>query len=197
MSEKARVVRPPRATRKIAHQPWHTYLTIDVLYAAARKTILHPFVAWMIPLCLRAVTVPYENISMRISIAYAGLLTVLWVLSVFNYRIAYGIPREVDYEEEVILITGGSSGLGRLIADFYAMRGTSVAVLDVQKPEDDEMMGISYYQCDVSDRKQIENAVAKIKEDVCRRNLSFFLSHHLCVLGSCLYCLSSLECQQS
>jgi NAD(P)-dependent dehydrogenase (short-subunit alcohol dehydrogenase family) len=107
---------------------------------------------------------------MQISIAYAGFLTLLWVLSVFNHRIAYGVPREVDFEEEVVLITGGASGLGRLIADFYAMRGASVAVLDVKKPDDDEMMGIRYYQCDVGDRKQVELSVAKIKEDVCRHN---------------------------
>lgn len=109
---------------------------------------------------------PYEDISMRISIAWAGFLTLLWVLSVFNNRIAYGMPREVDYEEEVVVITGGASGLGRLIADFYAMRGTAVAVLDIKKPEDGTMMGIQYFHCDVSDKVQVMETVAKIKKDV-------------------------------
>jgi hypothetical protein len=173
MDAQVRVVRPPRAARKTERQPWYSYFTVDILYYAAKKTVLHPFIAWMIPLSLRAVTVPYDNLSMQISIAYAALLTLVWVFSVFNYRIAYGVPREVDYEEEVIVITGGASGLGRLIADFYAMRGASIAVLDVKKPEDDDMMGIQYFQCDVGDRKQVESAVAEIKEHVCRQDSLF------------------------
>ena len=156
MGDQIRVVRPPRAAKKTDRLPWHAYLTIDVVYAAANRTILHPFVAWMIPLCLRTVMVPYENISMKLAIAYAAFLTLLWVAAVFNKRIAFGIPREVNYDEEVIIITGGASGLGRLIADFYAMRGASVAVLDVRHDEDDEMMGIQYYHCDVSSYKEVE-----------------------------------------
>lgn len=166
MADKIKVVRPPRPAKKTAHVPWHAYLTIDVVYAAANRTILHPFVAWMIPLCLRTVMVPYENISMRLAIAYAALLTLLWVAAVFNKRIAFGVPREVNYDEEVIVITGGGSGLGRLIADFYAMRGASIAVLDVKKADDDEMMGIEYYHCDVSDYKQVESTIAKIANTV-------------------------------
>lgn len=151
---------------------WQSLLTIDVLYSAALKTILHPFVAFMIPMSLRAVTVPYSNISMQVSIAYASLLTFWWILSVFNKRVAFGLPREVDLDEEVIVITGGSSGLGRLIANFYAMRGANVAVLDVVKKDDDDMMGLQYYECDIGDRKQVEIAAAKIRKDVRRSILS-------------------------
>src|ERR1700761_6983126 len=110
-------------TKPSLQKPWHALLTIDLICSAACRTILHPFVAWIIPLSLRAVTVPYHNISLQLSIGYASLLTLWWILSVFNYRIAYGIPREMEWDEEVIVITGGASGLGRLIADFYAMRG--------------------------------------------------------------------------
>ncbi|RDI80240.1 hypothetical protein Vi05172_g9785 [Venturia inaequalis] len=158
-------VRVTQATKSPKEQSWQSFLTIDVLYSAALKTILHPFVAFMIPMSLRAVTVPYSNISMQISIAYATLLTFWWIMSVFNKRIAFGLPREVDLDEEVIVVTGGSYGLGRLIADFYAMRGAAVAVLDVVKKEDDEMMGIQFYRCDVGDRKQVDAAAAKIRKD--------------------------------
>jgi NADPH:quinone reductase-like Zn-dependent oxidoreductase len=127
--------------------------------------------------------VPYDNISMRLAIGYAAFLTLLWIGAVFNKRIAFGIPREVNYDEEVILITGGASGLGRLIADFYAMRGASVAVLDVKKADDDEMMGIEYHHCDVSDEKQVIAAVAKINDSVCSCNsTSLFFALGLFVL---------------
>lgn len=173
MGDSIRVVKPPRATRKTKATPWQEHLTIDVVYAAWNKTLGHPFVAWLVPVCFRTVMIPYENISMRLAIAYASLLTLLWIGSVFNKRIAFGIPREVDLDEEVIVITGGASGLGRLIADFYAMKGANVAVLDVKKDEDDEMMGIDYYHCDVSDFKQVEASIANIRNNVCSWNSLF------------------------
>ncbi|TLD24705.1 short chain dehydrogenase/reductase [Venturia nashicola] len=155
-----------QTTKSPKERSWQSFLTIDVLYSAALKTILHPFVAFMIPVSLRAVTVPYSNISMQVSIAYATLLAFWWMLSVINKRVAFGLPREVDLDEEVIVITGGSNGLGRLIADFYAMRGASVAVLDVAKRDDDDMMGLEFYRCDVGDRTQVEAAAAKLRKDL-------------------------------
>jgi hypothetical protein len=169
MADQIKVVRPPRATRKSSPQPWHSYLTIDVVFAAANKTFLHPFVAWMVPLCLRTVMVPYDNISMILAVGWASFLTLLWVLSVFNKRIAYGVPREVNYDEEVIIITGGASGLGRLIADFYAMRGSTVAVLDVKRPKDDEMMGIEFFECDVSNSDRVEETIQNLNQSVCSK----------------------------
>ncbi|QDS73060.1 hypothetical protein FKW77_009739 [Venturia effusa] len=153
-------------TKRSKERTWQALFTFDVLYSAALKTILHPFVAFMIPLSLRAVTVPFSNISMQVSIAYAILLTSWWILSVFNKRIAFGLPREIDLDEEVIVITGGANGLGRLIADFYAMRGADVAVLDVVRKEDDDMMGIQFYSCDVGDRKQVDAVAAKIRKNL-------------------------------
>jgi hypothetical protein len=192
---KLQKVHVTQSTRNLKEQSWQSFLTIDVLYSAALKTILHPFVAFMIPMSLRAVTVPYSNISMQVSIAYATLLTFWWILSVFNNRIAFGLPREVDLDEEIIVITGGSNGLGRLIADFYAMRGANVAVLDVAKKDDDDMMGLQFYQCDIGDRKQVETAAAKIRKDVRRSTtlLTIFIFEEAC---SVLTMLSS-ECQRS
>lgn len=166
-----RKVHVTQSTSNSKEQSWQSLLTIDILYSAALRTILHPFVAFMIPMSLRAVTVPYSNISMQVSIAWASLLTFWWILSVFNNRIAFGLPREVDLDEEIIVITGGSNGLGRLIADFYAMRGANVAILDVVKKDDDDMMGLQFYQCDIGDRKQVESAAERIRKDVRRSTL--------------------------
>jgi hypothetical protein len=151
-----------------ARQNQLSIITVDLLLKVGRRTILHPFVAWMIPLSLRAQATPYHHLSFQISTAYALFLTIIYVLSVLNSRIAYGLPRSVDLSEEVVVITGGASGLGLLIADFYAMRGASVAVLDV-KPKNSlqESKGITYYLCDVGDFEQVHNMAKIIKEDVC------------------------------
>jgi hypothetical protein len=160
---------PEGARVSDAEKPWHHYLTLDLIVNVLNYTFLHPFVAWMIPLCLRAQATPYDHPSMYATVAWASVLTVYGILSLINDRVAYGAPREVDLSEEVIVITGGASGLGALIAEVYGMRNANIAVLDVKKISEDEAeeKGIAYYECDVGDAKQVEAAGKRIVEDVC------------------------------
>lgn len=65
------------------------------------------------------------------------------------------------------MITGGSSGLGALLAEVYGMRGVGVAVLDIKgKEEELEEKGVKLYKCDVGDRAQVEGAARAIEQDV-------------------------------
>ena len=79
-------------------------------------------------------------------------------------------------------MAGGASGQGLLIAEFYGMRGVSVAVLDV-KPEEEvdegfqELPAVEYYRCDVGDRGEVEAVAARITKDV-----GFDISHASCFL---------------
>jgi NADP-dependent 3-hydroxy acid dehydrogenase YdfG len=82
------------------------------------------------------------------SIVYCIATAVLFFLRMINANIANGKKREFEWTDEVIVITGGSSGLGLLIAEVYGMRGVSVAVLDV------------------GDKKQVAEALAKVKEEL-------------------------------
>ena len=143
-------------------------ITIDLLLKVARRTFLHPFAAWMIPLSLRAQATPYHHLSFQISTAYASLLTFLYFLSILNARVAYGRPRQVEPSEDVVVITGGASGLGFLLAEFYAMRGVAVAVVDIKpKNELQESRGIAYYQCDVANAEHVSITAKKIQSEVC------------------------------
>lgn len=107
---------------------------------------------------------------MQFSIGYAVLICVLWVLGAVNRRIAYGPARKVDLAKEVIVITGGASGLGLLIAEVYGMRGASVAVLDVREMMEgrEEDAGVEFYHCDVGDREQVVKVARRIEDDVCK-----------------------------
>lgn len=155
-------------------EPWHQDLTLDLLLHVVSKSICHPFVAWMIPLCLRAQATPYTAPSFVYTTAYASFLTLLYFLSILNQRIAYGIPREVDLTDEVIVITGGASGLGLCIAEIYGMRGASVAVMDVKEVDErTRAEGVDFYTCNVGDREQVDRTWAQIVDDVC----SFRESH--------------------
>lgn len=160
MPSSAMVGRPPQP------ESWFAPLSVDLFVKVLNVTFLHPFVCWMIPLCFRAQARQWDDPLMIASIVWATLVTLLWMANVINQRIAYGLPRDVDHSEEVIVITGGASGLGMLIAEVYGMRGASVAVLDVRDMEHQEARGITYYRCDVSDKAQVAKVAAQIEKEV-------------------------------
>lgn len=145
---------------------WAAPLNIDLLVKVAKVTIIHPFVAWMVPLGLRAQAMSWHNPIMTYAIAYASFLTAVFFLGILNKQIAYSKPRKVDLSEEVIVITGGASGLGLLIAEVYGMRGATVAVLDVKELESGEARGVTAYKCDVGDAAQVQATAVKIEKEV-------------------------------
>ncbi|RYC62463.1 hypothetical protein CHU98_g3732 [Xylaria longipes] len=152
--------RPP------TYDSWFAPLSVDLFLKVLNVTLLHPFVAWIIPLCFRAEHQAWDTRPMVVSITWAIFVTLLWMGNVLSHKVAYGMHREVDLSEEVIVITGGSSGLGLLVAEVYGMRGATVAVLDISPPESSEARGITHYQCDVTDRAQIARVAADIERDV-------------------------------
>lgn len=169
MDEKSK--RRDGSQHPVSERKWHDHLTLDVFLTVLRRTFLHPFVAWVVVLCLRAQVTPVTDPAFIIATGYAFFLTLLAAAKVFNDRIAYGIPREVDLEEEeVIVVTGGASGLGKLIAQIYGMQGASVAVLDTSEFVDldgwDGLSNVEYYKCDVGNRHEVEAISGRIKDDV-------------------------------
>jgi len=108
----------------------------------------------------------WHHTAMRLSLAYASTLTLLFFLNVLNKQIAYTKPRTVDLGEEVIVITGGARGLGLLIAEVYGMRGATVAVLDIEELEAGEARGVTAYKCDVGDSTQVARVAAQIEKEL-------------------------------
>lgn len=145
---------------------WMKPLSIDLILNILNTTFFHPFVAWMIPLCMRAQAMPWHHTASQIAIGYATLLTLLYFAQMLNLKLAYTKPRKVDFAEEVIVITGGARGLGMLIAEVYGMRGATVAVLDVKDFEAEESRGVTAYKCDVCDKNQIAKVARQIEKDV-------------------------------
>lgn len=161
--------RPPQ------RDSWFAPLSVDLFLKVLNVTFFHPFVAWMIPLCFRAEHMDWDKMPMRISIWYATFITVCFTFWHVNRRMAFGLPRNVNLEDEVIVITGGASGLGLLIAEVYGMRGASVAVLDVKEMENGEARGVTCYKCDVTDKEQLARVERQIEEEV-SLILSYFSS---------------------
>ncbi|MEW5978300.1 MAG: SDR family oxidoreductase [Acidobacteriota bacterium] len=73
------------------------------------------------------------------------------------------------FENKVVVVTGGASGIGRAAVELLAQRGAQVAVLDVLAKEGQEMVArlnreksrALYFHTDVSQANQVENAVGE------------------------------------
>ncbi|TVY33278.1 Dehydrogenase [Lachnellula subtilissima] len=66
--------------------------------------------------------------------------------------------------QEIVLITGGSSGIGELMAKEFAAKGVKVVVLDLRPPKEPFPAGIHFYEADVTSSVQIANAAAEIRK---------------------------------
>lgn len=160
--------------------PVHAPLTLDLLLHVLSRTLFHPFLAALLPLCLRALAAPYNSTSFVLTSAFAVCVCLYGVLQNANKRIAYGSPRGIDWEDEVVVITGGIGGLGGCLAEIFALRGVGVVVLDIEVPpigaaaeglaaglaDGEEKEGVRYYHCDVGNHEQVERVWRTVVEDV-------------------------------
>lgn len=72
-----------------------------------------------------------------------------------------------DENRDVVLITGGSGGLGKQLAIMFRNNNTTVVSLDIRIPSPEEKVpGVYYYQCDVSDYRQVQEAYDTIRSDI-------------------------------
>jgi len=81
---------------------------------------------WVVPLSPSLETGPYLCIFCPF-IGFLGFAANKWHNA--------GTPGRLDWGEQVIVITGGSSGIGALLANTLALRHCTVAVLDTHPIE--------------------------------------------------------------
>lgn len=158
----------PTSTPTVVEKPWHAYITIDLLALVLARSVFHPYIAWLIPLCLRSLSYSYSHPYFKNTCIYAVCVTILALLCKLDKRLAWGPPRKLNWDEEVVVITGGAGGLGKVLADTYGMRGVSVAVLDIREPEEqnEAIENVRFYKCDVTSTADVQKAKASIEKDV-------------------------------
>ncbi|KAK7705992.1 hypothetical protein SLS57_009909 [Botryosphaeria dothidea] len=79
----------PQAPRK--PKPWHAHVTLDLLADIANRSILHPFIACLIPLCLRAVGTPATWLRFQVAVEEE-----LETKGIAYYRCDVGERKEVE-----------------------------------------------------------------------------------------------------
>ena len=78
-----------------------------------------------------------------------------------------------DFDQQVVLISGGAMGIGRATAQLFAARGAHIAFFDIRETEGrqlvEELHGVgtkaSFYPCNVTRGVDVEQGVQGVLKD--------------------------------
>jgi hypothetical protein len=157
-------------------KPWYHHLTLDLFFYILSRSVFHPAIVLIAYLCLAAIHKHKTNAAYY-TLCWAAVLAVIDVARWADHRIVYGKPRKVEWEKEVVVVTGGAKGLGRAIVERLVGRGAKVAVLDKDRliPTDTETREFVERgdvcwidMCDVSKSEDVSEAFKRVRKEVCR-----------------------------
>lgn len=151
-------------------------LYIDPIASLARRTILNPILTLPVSASYYYFYSGYSSITHTSCHAYLVVTAAIIVLSLalwINDFLAHGSrnnwvsDHSWDWAREVVVVTGGSGGIGGSIAKRLAGNGVRVVVIDVIPPTytvDGET--VSYYRCDLSDEVEIRAVCERIRVEI-------------------------------
>jgi len=84
-----------------------------------------------------------------------------------NYRLTAS-NKDWDWPNEIAIITGASSGFGKLFAQDLALKGVRIAAIDVNDPPPDlaHNRRVTFFKCDVTDPEAVKEVAKQIQEQV-------------------------------
>ena len=134
-----------------------------------KKTILNPFLT--LPVLLVAKYTPqgqaYTNVyggAFKILQAFVGWGVLRVVNNYLTRRaLSNGVSDKYDWKKEVVVITGGSDGIGKCVVDLLAEQDIKVAVLDIQSPKGETPDCVTYFKCDISSSSDIAKAASEVR----------------------------------
>ncbi|KAJ6133435.1 hypothetical protein N7471_008650 [Penicillium samsonianum] len=98
-------------------------------------------------------------------------LSLLWVVYQINRYLSRralnnGVSATFDWEKEIVLVTGGSDGIGAATVQKLAERGTTIIVLDIRPLTYDALKCVHFYRCDVTNRTELESIAETIRQEI-------------------------------
>lgn len=153
--------------------PWHHHLTLDLFVRILARSIFHPAIVLIFYLCLAAIH-KHRSPTAYYTLYWASVLAVVDIAIWIDHRAVYGKPRKVELAREVVVVTGGARGLGRVLVERLVRRGCKVGVLDLVELEGEEGKELREVGevcwvggCDVGDEGAVRRGWAKIVKEVC------------------------------
>ncbi|EUC51196.1 hypothetical protein COCMIDRAFT_79480 [Bipolaris oryzae ATCC 44560] len=144
-------------------------ITRDTLVNLLKLTAFNP--ALTLPIFLLArYTQQGSSLASQHSNAFKHLKTLLG-LGLFNTASTWLSNRTInnwtsdkyDWDREVVVVTGGSDGIGKIVVQLLAEKGIKVAVLDVQDLTYEAPPSVSFFKCDLSSPKAIAETASSIR----------------------------------
>lgn len=143
--------------------------TADVVGQIVKNTALNP--ALILPLLLVA---QYTRRGQDLSIRYTAALKWLKVLLYIGIaRLVNGFfsrgeqdnwkKAKYDWTREVVVITGGSDGIGKHISWLLAEKGCKIASLDIQPPTFEPRSNIQHFTCDITSPQAVSETAASVR----------------------------------
>lgn len=133
-------------------------LTIDFFIHITTILFFNPVLATLLPISFYFSTdLATSSLQFRISLVYSILLWSCQCLSILNRSIRRGSlspPRRLTWADQIVIVTGGASGLGHALISIMAMNRAKVISLDIESPKN-PIQGVEYLSCDVSSIDQI------------------------------------------
>ncbi|KAF3385515.1 Short-chain dehydrogenase/reductase family 16C member 6 [Penicillium rolfsii] len=77
-----------------------------------------------------------------------------------------GVQATFDWKKEIVLVTGGSDGIGAATVLKLAERGTLVIVLDIRPLQFDAPKNVHYYRCDLTNRSELTSVAETLRREV-------------------------------
>ena len=155
--------------------PSFPLVTLDGIVSLFVGPLTNPFFTLLPPLIVLALNPNSDSPAFVYSCVFTVVTLALQFLAFLNKLVAGGPRRHLDWDNEVVLITGGCGGLGRVLAEYYGsiQRCSTVAVdvlpADVQRCAEWEAHGCVYCQCDVGDfdavvslRRRVESELGSV-----------------------------------
>ncbi|TBU33182.1 retinal short-chain dehydrogenase/reductase [Dichomitus squalens] len=179
--------------------PLYDSFDVDLLMKVLSHTAFSPFFTFFIPLFYYFQGSRWPAPILVFSTFWVVAISSFWFLKWYSrlYRnqgnLLFGPPR-LDWGDQLVVITGGSSGVGELVANTLAVRNVTVVVLDVN-PIVTENYNITYYKCDVSKWEEVERVAKQIVDDL--GHPTMLVNNAGVVQGKTLLDLSPEDIQQT
>ncbi|KAE8836134.1 hypothetical protein HRS9139_04232 [Pyrenophora teres f. teres] len=147
-------------------------VTGDTFTRLLRYTALNP--ALTVPLLLLARYTKQGNAvaeDFPSVFKHLKMLVGLGLLGTANAWLSRGVTNnwksdEYVWSKEVVVVTGGSDGIGKIVVQLLAEKGIKVAVLDVQDMTYEAPPSVHFFKCDLSSPSAIASTASAIRDSL-------------------------------